>query len=141
MKKSHVNYYRKNVNCYKMLGRLLALYLVHSAALDACGQMSQGWVGSISGNPTLVVLIPGHHDVTTHPPVSAPTAASTDKSNSLSVRSQTETGDTPVLEQPVISATVCAISYDDHSTSERGAGTTRQVVHARGVVLQEEQSG
>ena len=33
---------------------------------------SEGWVGGITGNSTLVVLVSGHHDVARHPPVGAP---------------------------------------------------------------------
>ena len=38
---------------------------------------SQGREGGVSGDPTLVALIPGHHDVTIHPPVLAPTTYNT----------------------------------------------------------------
>ncbi len=31
-----------------------------------------GWIGGITGNPTLVIPVPGHHYVAIHSPVGAP---------------------------------------------------------------------
>ena len=41
--------------------------------LNNCVQLLQRGVGGISGDATLVVLVSGHHDVTTVSPVLAPT--------------------------------------------------------------------
>ena len=37
------------------------------------------WVGGIAGNSTLVVVVPGHHDVAIHTPTGTPALTQTDK--------------------------------------------------------------
>ena len=79
----------------------------------------QSRVGSISGNATLVVSVPGHHDVAIHTPVSAPAAMRNLITGLLGGNVLTCL---PVLDQPVVPATVNAIARDKHGMIHIEAG-------------------
>lgn len=70
-------------------------------------------VAGLGGNTALVVLVPGHLDVTVDTPVGAP----------------------GVLDEPVVGATVRSVANDEDTVVERCAAAVRLIVDTWGTVI------
>ena len=72
------------------------------------------WIASVSGDCTLVVLVPGHHDVTLHSPRCSP----------------------GVLNQPVVSASISSVANNKHTMIQpsSAAGPVKKATNALSLI-------